>query len=369
MDSVTEAASGRVRWLTGRAILIAAAVVTRFCRAESAESATPLLEGLARASARIESLDLEYQARGYSREFPEGTYLYRRILTRRPDQFLHDSAHGHAKLHWRDDPFRQRTLVRGLSWIRFDPVDRRVLRGQLHEDDSLPGSLSDEFFFIATGLWIQDRPSPGPTAILFHDLVAVADQYTLRPQREILRGCSCAVLERSGKDVMWVEESDPPQLLAREIIDPNDPAQWDHFDLDSWVQLEEGVALPQLIRRKLIRRRGDASAEEILEDRSIEVRYHSINRLTPSDFDWTVPSGALERDLVSNQYSQIGPPGYDFLDELVLWAQRTHPQLDFGTVSVTRASPHLLELAAALLGCVIVEIWLGLRRTTDRHNS
>src|SRR5262249_47441398 len=119
---------------------------------------------LLEAQREVHSLYVVYRAEGYDpQRFPQGAYLHRVVAAKSPCLLDHVSAHGHDRLDWHDDFYQQRAHVTADRLDTEFPVNRVYAEYPLRPDEGLPGSLPQEFFFLATGLWpLEGRPPPRP---------------------------------------------------------------------------------------------------------------------------------------------------------------------------------------------------------------
>ncbi len=200
---------------------------------------------------RLEALAVEYRSDvAPSSDYPEGAYLRRFVAVKRPGFLRHDSAHGDARIDWRDDPARQFACVSPDRAISLRPLERIHFDRPLPPGTPLPGTLPQEFLFHALCWWpFEGRPAPSirgrPWSL---SSLLDGDTYRLRPARETVRGRPCDVLEWPGVDVLWIDPGSECHILRREVYEPESGALAERLEFEDFREYRDGIRLPSRIR-------------------------------------------------------------------------------------------------------------------------
>jgi hypothetical protein len=323
-------------------------------------SAKQLRAGLLATAAKIKSLSVVYQSDDYSSgEFPMGTYLHREVIARAPCSLRHVSAHGHAALDWRNDPFQQSAYVIDHHVFNEFPVNRAYFESQVEPADGLPGTLQDEFFFLATGIWPLDRraaPRPLGGPYMLRDVAEGEEFSAVRPRQEMVDGRWCHVLEWPGKDRLWLDTERGFILLRRDTTYGTRNALGQRLELGGHSEAAPGIWLPRRIQNMQFDY--EAPTEEGRQRKIINAQHDvlraDVNPVDDSAFVFQPrPGSLLYKEGRRPMQAQAG--GMDHLGYLVRWLQvhapaswprRAHSAIPFGSIAFL---PTLVVIAACEL--------------------
>jgi hypothetical protein len=321
---------------------------------EAVYTAEQLRAMLRAQTERVKSLSVEYRSDPASGK-RDGSYVHRIVAVKSPWSMFHSNAHGHAHLDWRDDPYQQQCYVTRDRWFNPRSIDRHFYTGVLRPEDPLPGSMPNEFFFAATGLWPLDRPTPkfrGEPHMLRD--VAGDDRYSLvRPALETVNGRACHVLERVGHDRLWLDAARGAVVVARERTDPEPGELVQRIECLDYQEIQSDIWMPTRFRNVQYR---DTRGERVISiDGTSSVRTIHVNDVDDDVFSYTPPPGALRID--ENLHAeQVVPGGEDLINDLGDWMRRHAMAPKQNDNAWARAG--LLLIA----GAVGFEVWL--RRAT-----
>jgi len=252
-------------------------------------TAAELRARLQSTNAALSSVEVQYRASGYGPEFPPGTYLYREFAAAAPYYLDHLSAHGHDELAWTDDFLQQRTKVTENKWFTERPLCRTFSSGALKPTDALPGTMSWEIYFLATGFWPLQRPAPKPKDIrwTFRDLAGSSEHSYVRPSLEDVRGRHCHVLEWPGRDRLWLDADRSCCIMAREICDPLTGDVRRRLDLGGHAQHGVNLWLPTWIQTEDFENRRSVARSQI------SIVSTTVNAVDLRRFEFTPMPGSL----------------------------------------------------------------------------
>jgi hypothetical protein len=320
-------------------------------------TAEQLRAGLLATADKIKSLSVVYRSNDYDPKlFPMGTYLYREIIAQSPGSLHHVSAHGHATLDWKDDPYQQSAYVSGDHAFNEFPVNRKYIETHIGPNDALPGTLPSDFFFLSTGIWPFDgRPAPRPLdrPYMLREVARAKEFSTVRPRQELVDGRWCHVLESPGNDRLWLDTERGCALLARETIVGKWLAVGQRFELGGHREVGPGIWLPRWIHNMQFDY--EAPTEEgrrrKLTDARHEVLRAEVSRVDDSAFNFRPRPGSLLEN-ATGAPTQAEPGGLDHLDHLVHWLRehapasspRTRSAIPIGSVALL---PVILYVAAS----------------------
>ena len=328
-------------------------------------TAPELRAALGKAQDAIQSIYVVYTSDDYDESrFPEGQYLHRTVAAKAPDSLLHMTAHGNATLPWPDDPTQQRTRVRNGHLFNEYPLNRSYLEADVDlKKDGLPGTLPQEFLFIATGVWPltsvkPPRPvSPADPYVLRE--VASSEAYNqVRPRLESVNGRWCHVLERPGKDRLWIDVERGCALMARETHASTTGRLAQRIELGGHREVRPGIWFPMEMTN--IRYDHDASGEEkqrrVWKNAKHDVLEVHINDVDDSVFVWEPSPGALRLPDDAPPV-QAKPGGIEHVATIASWVQRYHR---LSTPPSSKVSP-VVVWGAVLVGLLIVFLppWPG----------
>lgn len=322
-------------------------------------SAPQLREQLAELAARVTDIEVEYRSYSYeASQAPGGAYFHKRIAALAPSLFQLESGHGYDGLDWRDDPFRQITYVGSTRVVTYTLLDRSFFEYAIPPDAALPGTLDNEFYFVATGLWpLPARVAPGGDVhpqVLAH--VARHGSFdAVRPRLETVSGRACHVLEWVGRDALWLDAERGCAVLRREKRDADGALQF-RYELGDHREHAPNLWLPRWIVREDFAPPSDKAARTV----RMEILSTSVGQLAPAAFEFSAPPGAIQfqREDPDGSLRQVVDGGQELLDGQAQWIGRVHPRTE-------RRSLSLLWLACgvALLAVVAgVELRTRARR-------
>jgi hypothetical protein len=292
-------------------------------------SARQLRAGLLAMADKIESLSVIYRSYDYDLgKSPKGTYFHKVVIAKSPC-FLHVvSAHGHDALDWSYDPLRQACYVTDNHVFNEFPLKRAYSEEDLGPGSELPGTLPNEFFFLATGIWPLDgRPAPRPFGRphMLREVAEAGDYSIVRPLLERVDGRWCHVLESPDRDRLWLDAERGFALLMREVFVGGRCVMAQRYELEGHFEVAPGVWVPGWIQN--IQFDYDAPSEQGRQRKVTDARHHvlkaEVNRAVASDFLFNARPGSL---LVSSTGGvQVQPGGLDHLDDLARWVRLHEP--------------------------------------------
>ena len=329
-------------------------------------SAEALRELLSASQRQIRSLRVVYRSGGGvpSVSRPQGAYLHRILEVKSPSYLYHRSAHGHQNLNWDEDPLQQVNILTDERLINYYPVNRVYRQYDVSPEEAPPGTLGDDLFLHATGLWVMDmRESPRPHGLpyMLSELALSTSHSRVRRHQEMVGGRWCHVLEASGRDVLWIDVECGASLVARELYDPVSGSLMKRFELDGHRRAKQEIWIPTRIRN--IQYDYTAPTPEgrrrIVVDSTTEVLDYGVNDTPDERFEFHATPGtlALTGDDSRDLPKQISPGGLDLLDFHAKFISKQH--LEYKTVSA--------KIAIVLFSFVVAVI-LGFARTAKDPN-
>jgi hypothetical protein len=351
--------------LTGEDPGSAAPVGAKDVAPRAVYTAGQLRAALALGQERIRSLRVVYRSYDYDpAKYPKGTYLHREVEARAPYDFCHVSAHGHDHLDWQDDPLQQHAYVTKGHAINEYSINRVFGENDVRPEEGLPGSLPQEFFFAATGIWPHTGwrpPRPEGRAYVLSEVATEREYQVVRPVQELVDGRWCHVLERPGLDRLWLDVERGCTLLARESSLKLGGTLVQRIELGGHRQVAAGVWLPGWMRN--IQFDYNAPTEEGRRRAYRDTRHVVIeawaNRETNLPTFHRRP-GEL-RFGAEGTPTQVVPGGQDHLDDLAQWIVRH--------ATIARSDGHSpWTYLAAAPALVLILVW-ELRRVFVRTDS
>jgi len=310
----------------------------------SAYSMEQLRHRLRTTHDRIRAWYIEYQAASDTLEF----YNHRILAAKHPHTcyFLGakapagvDTRSGAIDQAWKEDAFQDWVLVTATDCWWAVPFSRQYWKYSYPQDSPLPQKLQTEFLFSAFGWWpFEKRPGPeieggGPCVI--PDIVK-SPKYSLRPQQEVCDGYWCHVVENPRRDTLWLDCERNCALVAREFLDAQTGATMQRLELRRHEEIVPGIWVPREIRN--VHFDYHAQAPEGRSRRVLDAIITIIDVRVNDQVDDSIfepkpmPPGALlmSRD---HTYKQIVPAGFEHMDNLADWLNRT------GRIAEPPASP------------------------------
>jgi hypothetical protein len=277
---------------------------------------------------RIHSVSVAYRSSGYSKDYPNGSYVYQKLVAKAPSSVLRISAHGHNALDWRDDPLQQWGYITQKQFYNYNPVNKTYKYADIKENSPLPNKMTTSFFFMSTGIWpLDSRPPyrPGGRPYTLRE-VAESSEYHLRPRLEKVGNYWCHVLEHGQGDRLWIDTERDCALLARESDDLNNGYLMQRYELVGHREITDGVWLPDHIRTiQYDSTAGTAEGRKRkIKDGVITLSEVQVNNVDDQVFEFGPPPGSL-RIGQHVRPIQTQPLGTIHLDNIVTWLVRYVP--------------------------------------------
>jgi hypothetical protein len=213
------------------------------------------------------------------------------------------------------------------GWFVENPVNRTFFGGKLKTTDEVPGTVRDEIYFLATGLWpTSGRPAPhlAPREPYVLRDVGRSDLYSVvRPELEAVNGRWCHVLERPGRDRLWIDLERGCTLLRRETDAESSGPLASRYELGDHREVSPGVWLPSWIRNTQFDYQApteEARRRRVI-DAVIEVIESHANDMPDEQFVYRPVAGTFRLAPAE----QVVPGGLDHLDFLSGWVERYSP--------------------------------------------
>jgi hypothetical protein len=353
--------------ITSLLLLAAAKGATALAVPPAAELDAPRLrEALLRAQQRIESFRVVYESDDYDDDTtPAGYMLHRVVVCQAPNLLFHWTAHGHDKLAWEDDHGQQIARIRDGNVLNEYPVNRSYYEAQLDlKGDGLPGTLPHEFLFSTVGFWpfttIKPPQLDGEPFVLVD--VARSEQYdSVLPHLQQVEGRWCHVLERKGKDRLWLDVNRGCALMARETCAPTTGRLGQRIELGGHREVASGIWFPKWIRNIQYDHGASDSRRQmrVWKNARHDILEVTINEVDDSVFTWSPPTGAL-RIFDDAPSVQTRAGGLEHLDHLTAWIMRNCE------VKRERSSPATAQAAmiVVLASVASIELWRLLHHST-----
>jgi hypothetical protein len=293
--------------------------------------------------------------------YPRGASVYRQIAVMAPFYYYHLNTHYHDQLAWQDDPLQQSCYVTGDRQYVVNRVNRTYGGGAIGPTDRVPGSLENELFFLATGLWPLDRrPAPRRDSepYLLCDIAQSPRYDSVASAQEEVDGRWCHILEYPGKDRLWLDVERGCILLKRETRSAVGGPLACRFQLGGYREVQPGIWLPGWIRNVQFdfHARTEQGRRRKVTDALIEILEGRANELAPEFFQFQPEPGTLSITPGKLPEQNI-PGGHEHLDHLIQWWGRTGRKPPYRT-SVWNQS---IWLAPFLL-VLVFDAWRTWRR-------
>jgi hypothetical protein len=284
---------------------------------------------LLKSANKIDSLHVTYRSEYYTNpNAPKGTYLYRRIFTKKPYFLNHTNSHPCDAFTWDKDPLLQQAFIQKNIGYNIFPFNNTYFVLKLSSDDGLPGTLPEEFFFNATGIWIMNQrkaPRWGDIPVALCDVANDSRYDLVRPQQEKIDGHWCHVLCYPNHDSLWIDMERGAVILARETFHPETGTLMQRYELSNHREAASDIWIPQKLRNiqyDFASQTEEGRKRKVI-DGFFDVDKIEVNTLTESDFDFTPPRGALlvyDAREPDKQYPyQSVADGQNILDDLAIW--------------------------------------------------
>lgn len=289
------------------------------------ETPESVKEQLLLACNRIDSIELISRGE-YSRPdlAQSNAFFQVSINAKAPGLLYFDSGHGHDRMNWELDPYRQKAFVTEDHVYNEYPLDRMFFRKPHKATDPLPGSLQKSLFFMSTGIWpFTAREAPrvsGIPHVLREVALSTDSHWRLRPQLENVDGHWCHVLEQPGIDVLWLDLQRGCALLKRELYDQEQQVVSHQYRLKELKEMGHHIWLPTVIENTSFYKETQ-EGELKPYTRVTRIIECKVNQSSVADFEYGIPAGALELDQqdVRKQPIQVTPGGLEHFDSLASW--------------------------------------------------
>jgi hypothetical protein len=335
--------------------------------------------GVARAQEPITAFRITYEIEYPADEgWPAGAYLRRTVAAASPYFFFHETAHGHRDLPWQDDNLLRRCYVVGDHAIDEWVNARSYSYTPLEPDEGLPGSMPTEFLIEATGMWPLDgRTTPSykdGSVFAFRDL-ETSDQYNaVRPLQEQCDGSWCHVLERPGRDSLWIDAQRNFAVMARELRDAKSGRLLMRIESGGYKEAKPQIWLPAWIRNIHFdfAAKTPEERQRMVVDSTLRLLDVQVNEeVSPSMFQFTPPSGALWLNPPGGRPVQTSPGGEELLDQLAEWALKYRRADSIEPTTMAKVQPFGYALVALMLLEIVLQLQQrrpGLRATLPKQN-
>jgi hypothetical protein len=323
-------------------------------------SAGLLREQIGKCQTAIDSLEVELRSDDYQDEHSKAIrkYVITIIAAQAPSSLLHIKSHGTDRMDWRKDPEMQRAVIANGRGLKINDLNRTYVELPVKDDATLPGTLPQDFFWAATGIYpLTGRPAPqrpdgGPIALTE---ISVDEAFnTIRPDLEEVDGRWCHVLERPGLDVLWIDVEHGCALLAREFLDSKTGLVMWRCEASGHVEVASGIWMPRELRN--IHYGTDVAKKPVVAlDTRHQVTRCSVNTVSDDVFKFEPPPGALQLNADELKSEQTVPGGTDLLDELADFSKSAfHDRW-----SAAPPEPEKTSVARHILMGVCVGVFLG----------
>ncbi len=242
----------------GLAILIAGSSSARAAGTRPAEYTTDqVLDGISRLNDRLRRWSIEIQAA--ARGLPY--YTHRTFTARHPDSCRWEGAKSaltfdvdgdEIGVDWREnDPFQDWLLVTPGRLMQGEPMNRLMQETPLASDAAFPGKIQNELLFLAFGWWpFEGRPEPqfrdGGSLVI--PGIVRSGLYSVAPEQVERGGHWCHVLERPGRDRLWIAPELGFATIAREVTRADSGVIIQRIEMSDFRPAGEGVWAPRELR-------------------------------------------------------------------------------------------------------------------------
>lgn len=302
----------------------------------------------------IQSIRIRYTAKSnIGNEMDD--YVAREIVCMRPCLMYHQGAHGNPSQSWEDDLNLQRAWIQSGIYYNEFPWRRAYFYDDLDCAAPLPGTLQHDSWWQCSGLWPIDRQSPQVWGVapMLHEVAGSASYDFVRPELEKVQGRWCHVLERRGRDALWIDCERPPGLMQRRAWDPNSGSLVGYVELADHRQVGDGVWVAFRYRNRLFRTESESPGIPSI-DYTLLVIEASINDVDPAVFRFDPPKGSISFPAEFSRSGElsVSPGGLEHIDRVVDWIKRNHAvdQAD----GCNWASYVVLLVSAGLSGWVLM---------------
>jgi hypothetical protein len=279
---------------------------------------------LSDSHARIRAWYVEYES---SREGPtvqgEDRYVHRVVAAKSHDRFFHWSTHGTRWSGWKEDPYQQRLTLTPSKIIVERPFHRQFRLLSLGPTDPLPGTMPQEFLFLALGWWpFPNRPMPVLESGVPCGLPAIArsSKYAVNARQELVDGHWCHVLEYPGYDRLLLDSDHGWSILAREVFDPNKGILLQRIESSKHREIQPGIWVPFEFRNIIFdaappKSNGPKAVKAL--DAVLKVLELKLNEDVQDELFRFEPLPGSIQTTADERTEQTIPGGTEYLDELI----------------------------------------------------
>jgi hypothetical protein len=287
-----------------------------------------LRDRLLEANSRIRAWYLEYESRGPGRAGEGVSDVHRVVAAKMPDLFFHWSSHTHPRLDWREDLYQQRLTLFPDRAVAERPAHRQFCVIPLPGDAPLPGTMPQEFLFLALGWWpFPHRPPPRMAGDAASVLPAMASspRYALRAHQELLCGRWCHVLEYARHDKVWLDLGRGCVIVAREAYNSETGGILQRVESREHREVQPGIWVPFEFGNTIFGTASSAS-EGTRVFKTVDATLHVLEVRLNGDvqdsvFRFEPLPGSVETD-ANERTRQVVPGGLDYLEEVIQWINR-----------------------------------------------
>lgn len=267
--------------------------------------------------AKIQAWHVEYESD--PGKDSQGPFLHRVVAARQPDKFYHWSSHGTRTSDWREDPLQQRLVLSGTQVVIERPFHRQFRTFPLQDQAPLPGTMPQEFLFLALGWWpFPKRPCPSNSEGIVAGLqsIATSEKYRLSATPEEIEGRWCQILESPGRERLWIDCNHGCAVLRRELYDPKTGSLMQRVESTGHREIQPGIWVPSAFRNRICKAKAEPA------ESTLKVLSFSINEQVRDDlFVFQASPGSIQSS-GKEMAKQVVPGGTDYLDGLVDWIDR-----------------------------------------------
>jgi hypothetical protein len=339
-------------------------------------SSDELRERLGNLNDRLWAWSIEYQAA--SGDLP--TYTHRTLAARFPDDCFYRGAKGRVTFDWRsdcidsawmNDAFQDIVWVSNGQGLWEEPKSRVFKQFGLGKNEPLPKKIRNELMFLALGWWpFEKRPPPtrpGGLPYVLRELASCLD-YRVRDRQELRNDRWCHVLERSGYDSLWLDVERGCTLIAREVYSPGSESLVQRFEMSRHVEIYPDIWVPKRMTNAIYRDATSKSEKPVIESQ-IEIIAVRINeQVDDAMFAPRSPLPGALQITDNREYRQIAKGGFDYMDELALWALRHDVRVRNRSLR-SEGEYGIIITAIALAVLRISRSWRPLRANTGRPDE
>lgn len=271
------------------------------------------------AYSKLESLSVDYRVVGIGGSVSTDMAVERHLRIKTPCYFMLDMGHTGKDFGVEHDYLRAIGVLNDTYEYGIHPFDRWFFRRKYSSTAALPGSLPQEIYLLASGVWpMHGRPPVEPLGkpYALHQVASSEFHDKVLPERELVDGASCHVLCGGSVDRLWLQVKDGVRLIRRELRDERTGYLMSRYRLTDHKELLPGVWCPMKIINEQYGT-SDYSGRAPTVIGSLDVSRISID-VNPDCFDFSPEASWVEVDESSVQSPprQVAPGGEDFLATL-----------------------------------------------------